>query len=158
MIKSTGIIKYNPPRPGMTRRTEGWCVAIVDREITRYFRWFVNKHVLNPLEIENVGSLKKYPHVPLHRPSWDAHISILRGEGTRIPEKDKHLWGKYEGAKFDFWYDMNVRQAHAKSDFWFVEIESPDMMNIRHELKLPTHWPWHLTIGRTYVWGDQDED
>lgn len=158
MIKSTGIIKYNPSRPGMTNRTKGWCVAIVDREITRYFRWFVNKNILNPLDISVQGSLKKYPFVPLHQPSWDAHISILRGEGTRLPEHKKHLWGKYEGQKFDFWYDMGVRQANTKSDFWFVEVISPDMMNIRHEMNLPTHWPLHLTIGKTHIWGDKDED
>ena len=158
MIKGTGIIKYDPPRPGMTRRTQGWCVALVDREITRYMRWFVNKNVVNPLGIGVEGSLKKYPFVPLHQPSWDAHISILRGEGTRLTGAQKTLWKKYDGCRMDFWYDTRIKQASGKPDFWIVNVTSPDMMQIRHELKLPTNWPLHLTIGRTYIWNNADEE
>lgn len=158
MIKGTGIIKYDPPRPGMARRTQGWCVALVDREITRYFRWFVNKNVINPLGIDVQGSLKKYPFVPLHQPAWDAHISILRGEGHRLPQNMRGLWGKYEGMKMDFYYDMSVHRAGKKPDFWIVNVHSPDMMDIRQELRLPTNWPLHLTIGRTYIWGNDEEE
>lgn len=158
MIKGSGYIKYDPPRPGMARRTQGWCVAMVDREITRYFRWWVNKEVINPLDISVQGSLKKYPFVPLHPPSWDAHISIVRGEGHRLPQNKKELWKKYDGQRMDFWYDLDVKPAGGKPDFWIVEIYSPDMMQIREEMGLRTNWPLHLTIGRTYFFGNDEEE
>lgn len=158
MFKSTGIIKYDPERPGMTKRVDGWCVALVDREITRYFRWWINKEVTNPLDISVLGSLKKYPFVNLCHPSWDAHISIVRGERKWVSEDKKHLWKKYHNQKFEFTYDMKPIQVRNKPDFWIVEVHSDEMMGIRKELGLRTTWPLHITVARTYIWGNKDDD
>ncbi len=158
MFTGTGKIIYDPARPGMNRRVDGWCVAIVDREITRYFRWWVKKHITNPLDISVQGSLKKYPFVPLHPPSWDAHISIVRGEKNRLTLDKKYLWKKYHKQIMEFKYDLRVHQAPGKPDFWMIEVDAPEMLNIRREMGLRTTWPLHLTIGRTYVFGDDEEE
>ena len=127
---SSGIIHYDPIRPGMKRRTENWAVVNVDREITRYFRWWVKKE-------KWIDSICE--------PSWNAHISIIRGEKPK-PELI-HLWKKYDGKRITFEYEQNpFKQGH----FWCVLVHSEELMNIRRELEFPCNWPLHLTIGRTY--------
>ena len=128
----TGKIIYDPHRGSMKKRTQWWCVAIVDKEITRYYRWWIRKE----LHIKN-----------LHGPSWDAHISIIRGEK---PEDDLlHLWKKYHGERISFRYIHNPYQAF-KGQFWAVEVVCPRIREIREELRRPTNWKLHLTVGRTY--------
>ena len=146
----SGIIKYDPPRPGMTRRTDWWAIIKVDREITRYYRWWVDKEVVNPLGLEHVNSGSKAYFDSLGakglvEPSWNAHISIVRGEKPR--EDLRYLWKKYDGERISFCY----RHCPYKSDgpYWFVEVFCPRLEEIRDELKLITGWKYHLTIGRT---------
>lgn len=131
---STGRIIYDPPRGDMKRRTSWWCVIDVDKEITRYFRWWVRKEYW----------------IDLCKPAWDAHISIVRGEK---PAEDKlHLWKKYHGQKIDFEYSLHVKQSSLedKHFFWYVSVHCPVMDDIRTELNMRTGWTHHLTIGRTY--------
>ena len=136
--KGTGIIKYDPPRPGMKKRTQWWAVVNVDREITRYFRWMVKKNLW----------------IDLCQPSWDAHISIIRGE--RPPEDKMHLWKKYDGQEIEFKYSVNVRQSgdttgwDRPDHFWFVEVECPMLKQIREEFGFKSNWKQHITIGRTW--------
>lgn len=137
--KGTGIIKYDPPRGQMKKKTKWWAIVEVDREITRYFRWWVKKE----LWLHN-----------LHQPSWDAHISIIRGE--KPEDHLMHLWKKYDGQKVEFEYSHNVRQSGDTTGFdrpdhyWFVEVRCPLLVDIRKELNRPVNWKFHLTIGRTY--------
>ena len=130
--ESYGIVKYDPPRPGMKRRTDWWAILMVDREITRYYRWWVKKRFW----------------IDLDQPSWDAHISIVRGEKPR-PGKTE-LWKKYQNEKISFRYSHEVKQVKNKPEFWFVEVEAPRLLEIRREFGLPADWPLHLTIGRTH--------
>ena len=135
MFTSTGIILYDPPRPGMKRKTKNWVIIKVDREITRYFRYWVNKQ-FNPLEL---------PELDIKQPSWDAHISVVRGE--RIDPSKQHLWKKHQGQKVTFTYDLNVHQA-SKEHFWIVDARCSLIDDIRNELGLKTFYRYHLTIGR----------
>lgn len=130
-FNSTGRVVYNPRRPGL-KNQKWWAVMEVDREITRYFRW----HVL-----WNWG-------IKLYQPSWDAHVSIIRGER---PSNDKiKLWKKYQGKKLDFKYSNLVFQADKKPEFWYVTIECPSLKDIRKEFGFPYDWNLHMTIGRTW--------
>lgn len=127
---SVGKIVYDPPRPGMKRRTAWWCIVQVDPEIARYYRywlqWQFHMHHIAP-------------------PAWGAHISVIRGEK---PTDDlMHLWKKYDGQLVKFKYTHYLMRAK-KEQFWFVEVQSPFLMNIREELNRPTNWPLHLTIGK----------
>ena len=134
----TGIIKYDPPRGKMKKKTQWWAVVNVDREITRYFRWWVQTEL----------------HINLYKPSWDAHVSIIRGE--RPPEHKQHLWKKYDGQKIEFKYSVNVRQSgdttgwDRPEHYWFVEVDCPLLKQIRDEFGFKSDWKQHITIGRTY--------
>ena len=129
-FQGSGILQYDPPRPGMKRRTSWWIIVNVDREITRYYRWWVKSHYW----------------IDLHQPAWNAHISVLRGEQ---PRKDlMHLWKKYDGQRVDFEYSHNVC-AVKNSVFWTVEVTSEFLTGIRDEFEVPSDWPFHLTIGKT---------
>ena len=76
----TGKIIYDPYRPGLKKNNKGWCIVTIDPEITRYYRWWI----INRFHIKE-----------LKQPSWDAHISIIRGEKDIISDEVKPLWKKY---------------------------------------------------------------
>ena len=133
-----GYIKYDPYRGGMKKRTNWWAVVEIDREITRYFRWWVKKEFW----------------IDLKQPSWDAHISIIRGE--KPPEHLRHFWKKYDGQRIEFKYKHHVRQSgdttgnDRPDHYWFVEVDCPLLKQIRDEFGFPSNWKQHITIGRTY--------
>ena len=119
----------------MKRRVDWWAVINCDREITRYYRWFV----------------KSRYWIDLDQPSWDAHVSVIRGE--RPAEDKKHLWKKYDGLKVNFKYSPVIKQA-VKRQFWYIEVQCPMLNQIRQEFGFPCHWNSHLTIGRTNDYND----
>lgn len=149
MIRGTGKIKYDPPRGDMKRKTKGWCIIEVDREITRYYRWFIDREIFNKTGVEGYG---------LCQPSWDAHISIIRGEGdlSKVPaNKLAKLWKKYDGQTVEFYYSPKVHNVGKNgfagdNFFWSVEVVCDFGKEIREELGLPSHWNFHLTVGREY--------
>jgi len=133
-LNGSGIITYDPPRPGMKRKTKWWSIVKTDREITRYYRWW----------------LQKEKWISLHQPAWDAHISIIRGEEPK-PHL-KHLWKKYDGQRVNFKYSPIIQQVDVpgREHFWYITVQCQFLKDIRREMELPYTWDLHLTIGRTY--------
>ncbi len=133
-----GYIKYDPPRGRMKKKTNWWAVVNIDREITRYYRWWIQKEL----------------HVELCKPSWDAHVSIIRGE--QPPIELQHLWKKYDGQRVEFKYKHCVRQSgdttgnDRPDHYWFVEVDCPLLKQIRDEFGFPSNWKQHITVGRTW--------
>jgi len=133
-----GWIKYDPPRGRMKKKTKWWAIVNVDKEITRYYRWWVMKE----------------RWIDLCQPSWNAHISIVRGECP--PEDLMHLWKKYDGQRIDFKYKHDVYQGSSTTGnnnpeaYWCVEIDCPKLIEIRKEFGFKHDWKLHLTIGRTW--------
>jgi len=124
-------IKYDPPRMGMKRRTQWWCIATVDRGITAYYRNWVQK---------------KYG-LKVHAPSWDAHISVIRGEK---PKPDlMELWKKYDGLKVKFEYSHLV-YPNTQGKFFAIKVKCDKLIEIRKEFRLPADWDLHITVGRIY--------
>lgn len=144
ILHGTGIIQYDPHRPGMKHRTNWWCVVNVNKELTRYYRWW--------LEFEK--------HLHLQPPSWDAHISIVRGEKP-CPEFIE-LWKKYQGQRVDFTYEhgiIRVDRSHRTDDraknavggeYYFIDVKCPLFDEIRKELGLKIGYSYHLTVARSY--------
>ena len=137
--KSTGKIVYDPYRGNLKKKPHWWCVLEVDKEITRLFRWWIQSEL----------------HVKgLCKPSWDAHISIIRGEKP-TPEL-MHLWKKYNGEEVEFEYKQNPRRTgdttggDRPDNYWFVDVKCQRLKDIRAELKRPTDWGLHMTVGRTW--------
>lgn len=141
MYKSIGRIIYDPYRANMKNRTQWWCVVDVDKEITAYYRWW----------------LAKEKHIWLKEPSWNAHISVVRGE---VPRSEfQHLWKKYHNQPVEFQYQhvgnfkigrSGLLQADNDGTYYWVDIVCPMLDNIRSELGLRRGWKMHLTFGRTY--------
>ena len=136
--KSTGKIVYNPWRGALKKKRNWWCVVEVDKEITRYYRWWIeqNQHIQG-----------------LCKPSWDAHVSVIRGEKPR--DDLMHLWKKYDGKIVEFEYSHLPRQAEDPISgdpgwFWFIDIKAPELIDIRKEFELKHDWNLHLTVGRTW--------
>lgn len=143
-IKGYGYLQYDPFRGEMKHRTNWWCVLTLDKEITRYYRWWMSFQY----------------HIHLQQPSWDAHISVVRGEKPR-PEFVQH-WKKYQGEKIEFEYQHGIIH-HDKSQrtddraannvgglYYFMNVRCPRLEEIRAELGLRTGFNYHVTIGRTY--------
>jgi hypothetical protein len=133
----SGVIKYDPYRSSMKKRTTNWCIVKVDREITRYYRWW----------------LQKEKHIILQQPSWDAHISVIRGEVAFNRKQQQYLWKKYDGNSVDFLYEHGEIRSHPDPSggrFYWVDVECPHLAYIRKEMGLPVGWRFHITIGRTY--------
>lgn len=134
---STGKIVYEPFRGDMKNGAKNWCVVEVDKEITRYYRWWLTRH----------------HHLHLQPPAWDAHISVVRGE--RIHPSVQHLWKNYHNQRVKFTYDHIVNfQASDDFDrgghFYTINVHCELLDTIRTELQLYTGWKYHLTFGRTY--------
>lgn len=127
-----GRIVYDPPRPGMKRNTDRWAIVSMDREITRYYRWWIKTHY----------------HIDLCQPSWDAHISIVRGE--HISKNAEALWRSRHGQKIQVKLGIVPKQVEAKPYFWYIDGFAPEIDEIRAELGLKSGFNYHLTVGRTY--------
>lgn len=135
-LLGTGMIQYDPPRPGLRKNTNWWCIVTIDPEITRYYRWWIQKTF-------HIKELKP--------PSWDAHISVIRGEK---PTDDLlHLWKKYDNQSIEFKYEHYPKCASSyktTGNYWYIDIECPTLTQIRQEFNKPSDWTLHLTVGR--VW------
>lgn len=131
--KSTGIVTYDPFRNGKV--DPFWCVIECDKEITRYYRAW----------------LQREKHMVLAQPSWDAHISVVRGERKANQPK---LWNKYHKWEIDFEYQHGVIDSVKDKDqpgtFYWIDVKCPQLNEIRSELGLITGRSFHLTIGRTH--------
>lgn len=147
MHTTQGRLIYDPHRGDMKRRTEWWCVLDLDREITRYYRWWLNKEVVNRLGLEGKN---------LCQPSWDAHVSVVRGE--KPAAEKEHLWKKYHKERFTIKYEHvgqfylgKARKGEAPGVFFIVEVDAPELLDIRRELGLKCDWKLHLSFGRMYT-------
>ena len=135
--RGSGKVVYDPKRVGMKSNTTNWCVIELDREITRYYRWW----------------LQKERHIILQQPAWDAHISVVRGE--RLTPEQMKMWKKQQGRIVDFVYEHGDIQVSKDKDapgyFFWIRVDCPAVDEIRTELGLVASWKYHhITIGRTY--------
>lgn len=135
--RGSGKVVYDPKRGGMKSNTTNWCVIELDREITRYYRWW----------------LQKERHIILQQPAWDAHISVVRGE--RLTPEQMKMWKKQQGRIVDFVYEHGDIQVSKDKDapgyFFWIRVDCPAVDEIRTELGLVASWKYHhITIGRTY--------
>lgn len=134
----TGRVAYDPNRGTMKANTSNWVVVELDREITRYYRWW----------------LQREKHIILQQPAWDAHISVVRGERVN-PQIYRNVWKRHQGRRVEFRYEHGDIQTSPDKDaaglFHWIRVECPVVDEIREELGLIASWKYHhITIGRTY--------
>lgn len=131
MFKSTGTIIYDPYRGKMKNRINWWCICTVDKEITRYYRYYLQKKF----------------GITIFQPAWDAHISIIRGEEPS--ENNKYLWKKYNNMRVEFEYSHNV-SVQKGGKYFTIDATCDIFTVIRNELGLHSKYPQHLTVGKIY--------
>lgn len=89
-----GKICYDPVRG--KKVDPYWCIIEMDKEITRYYRYL----------------FKKRFGYELYSPSFDAHVSVLKGEVTpKMTDEWKYLDGKIVEIKYDsnlYWNKKHV--------------------------------------------------
>jgi hypothetical protein len=131
-----GILLYDPDRKGMKANTKNWLIVQVDNQIVSYYRWW----------------LKFEKHIVTNPPSWGAHISVVRGEN--IPVDSRQKWKYNHGKRVRFQYqhisDVRTQVADDGGMFYFVDVISPELTEIREALGLRTFYKFHITVGRTY--------
>jgi hypothetical protein len=135
--KSSGRLTYDPYRGDLKKKKHWWAVVNVDREITRYYRWWIESQ----LHIKG-----------LCQPSWNAHISVIRGE--KPSPALMHLWKRYSGNEFTFEYSHNpyriTPRDGSSGSYWVVGVKCDELLEIRRELNRPVTWDLHITVGRTW--------
>jgi len=135
LYSCVGILLYNPPR-GKMKTNPWWLVVDVEPEITRYYRWWVQKE----------------KGILLCKPSWDAHITVVRG----MEPTNSDIWNKHNLREIKFSICHMPRQSgdttgwDRPDNYWFVDIFSKNLSDIMTELGFPEKEKYHLTIGRTY--------
>lgn len=132
-IEIEGIIRYDPPRYGMKKNTNYWCILELPDDLVKYYQYFVKTDL----------------HIPIADPSWDAHVSIVRGETPRNID----VWKKYDRKKVKIKYypDIQLKKDPKKEGLYcFIDFEVPFFRKIRRELGLECKYPFHFTIGRTH--------
>lgn len=124
--RGIGTLVYDPERTGLKRRSGPWWLVLeTDDEITRYYRWWVQREL----------------GVTLNKQAWRAHITVI--EGTEPPNKS--AWLKYANQIFEFDYEHELMVG---GPFYWLNVECDPLLAIRVELGLPTFYPLHLTVGR----------
>ncbi|NJO61534.1 MAG: hypothetical protein HC836_25785 [Richelia sp. RM2_1_2] len=154
-FRGSGIIEYDPIRQGINstdsngrqNRDKWWVIVRVNSEICRYYRWWISKEILNPLGFERRKDAIRNGFHFIDLPSWGPHISVLRGERPR--DDLMYLWKKYDGRRVEFDYSHKIE---CEGDYFFVEVRSDFLTNIRKELELPIGYRFHITVGR--MWRD----
>jgi hypothetical protein len=101
-------------------------VLLVDQQIADYYYSLVPKYV------------------DLSRQAYDAHISVVRHEKPT----DTSTWGNYESDEVGFEYGAQIFNDET---YYWLEVVSPRLREIRKELGLTAYPPWrngyHLTLG-----------
>lgn len=143
---SFGLVVYDPDRQKMRANTQWWCVLQISPGISASLRWFLDRHWWDaPTHPRGVTK-----DVLMNAP-WEGHISIIRGE---MPRQNRQDWGKFNAnARVPFYYDLNPRRTR-KGDFWFVDADFAQYVEIRKHFGLPWRHPNgtpflpHITISK----------
>ncbi len=131
LIKQYGTIIYDPYRSN-NMNVQNWCILQLPKDFANYYQYF----------------LRKEKHLILNNPTFNAHVSIVRGE---VP-LNIDVWKKYDKKKFYIEYEPEIvsyKDPNKEGSFYCIEFESRKLSNIRKELGLKPHKLFHITIGRT---------
>ncbi len=131
MFKSSGRLIYDPhknTKGRVLKPANYWVILKTDEEIIRYYQHW----------------LQLKSNVKFEKTLWGSHISVNRGV---VPINSK-LWNKHKNKVFTFLYSNVVKPVN--NLFYYVDVISPDLEDIRDELGLPRlpNNGFHLTIGR----------
>lgn len=127
---SSGTIRYSPKLLGEKYSDNWWIILDCDPEIGRLYRHLYYTSVFRTSK--------------LVRPAWQEHITVVRNEKPPLI----NLWEKHSGIEVEFRYNPVIQ---GDGRYFWLEIESSHLLDIREELGLPREpeYPLHLTIGNS---------
>jgi hypothetical protein len=126
MFSSYGKLIYDPKTKNYYDKW--WLLLECCPEIISYYKHMIEKEL----------------NIKLNKPVWGSHISIIRGEE---PKGDlKQCWGFNQ----DMIIPFNVTKLDCNEDYWWLEIESDRIFDVRKNYGLSErpHFGLHLTIGK----------
>lgn len=155
-----GILVYDPKRPNLKKKNgPWWCVVETRDSISAYYRQLLMRRWWEARDIEgNPAFTVRHTKVDddyreidmlIKPPSWGNHISVVRGEEP--PDDCKKYWRLGHGKTVTFQYNTEPKKIIKWKDateFWFLEVRSQELTEIRERLGLKTFYSFHLTIGR----------
>ncbi len=128
ILSSIGTINYEPSRPSEKFSNEKICVIDTDEELSAFYRWMWTK---------------EHPSKPLLKPSWEAHISIMRGQ--RILNDDIP-WKYRNGQIITFKYSPEIK--HDGEHIW-IDTFCEEFFELRQHYNVPIRFnTGHITIGK----------
>jgi hypothetical protein len=136
MFTSTATVHVIPNPIKINSETTCLITATADEELARYYRHVANQAL----------------HIGLLKPSWNAHITISKINPFVPMEFDKkEITFHYEGL-IRYSGDNPIPNPtenweRKKGLFWFIDVYSDDIREIRKSLGLPDFEKFHLTIG-----------
>ena len=120
--KGTAKIIYDPPRPGMKRRTDRWIEKELHIELFQP-SWSTHISICRGEFIHD-----EFKHL------WK------KADGEIITFEYEHNVRR----------SGDTTNEDRPEWFWFVDVRCPRIDEIRAELGLKTFFKYHMTIGRTY--------
>ncbi len=136
MFQSEATVHVIPNPQKINSETACLITATACEELARYYRHVANQAL----------------HIGLLKPSWAAHITISKINPVIPMEFDKK--------DITFFYDGLIRFSgdnpiqnptenweRKRGLFWFIDVYSDDIREIRKSLGLPDFEKFHLTIG-----------
>lgn len=132
IIKQYGTIIYDPYRGENMKPKNQWCILQLPKDFARYYQYF----------------LRKEKHLELFDPTFNAHVSIVRGE---VP-KNMNAWKKYNNKRFFIEYEPEIvsfKDTKKPGSYYCITFKSKALSELRRELGLIPHEVFHITIGRT---------
>ena len=128
ILSSKGQINYAPSRPSQKFSGEHICVVDTDEDLSAFYRWMWTK---------------QNPHLPILKPSWNSHISIMRGErilNNGIP------WKYRDGELVEFSYSPEIIDDGVH--VW-INTYCEAFFELRHRYNVPIKYnTGHITIGK----------
>lgn len=138
-IKGKGIIRYSPLRIGGRRRINPWWIVVdTDNEISKYYKWWLERLIYNP------PWLKKNEGEKLNLPLWGTHVTVLNGV-KEVGEQYLEFWEKYQGEQIEFEYSPYI-EKHWK--FFVLPVKCSKLEIIRDELGFDSNYHFHITVAR----------
>jgi hypothetical protein len=130
MFTSQGTIHYDPTFFNKSsKEANNWLIVSCDDEIVRYYRH---------LFLKRTG-------ISLLKPSWGAHISIIRGEDIEEPHQPGWLY--FDKTEASYSYSSDLLWNH---EYVWLPVESKTFSHMRnfHGLEETPFYPFHLTVGK----------
>lgn len=140
----SGRLVFDPP--GRSRSVYR-CIVEVEPGLDGMWRWLLDRCWWM------AGASRDGHRLNLIEPHYGPHVSVVRGEVPPVLEG----WGHGSGRTVMFEYCPQPRRvvtADGRRAFWFLDVRSEDLNQVRHSPGLPwfsdERYQFHLTVG----WAD----